>query len=126
MRRSRAVSQTVLIVDDHAGYRRMARRVLEASGLIIVGEADDGVSAVQAASVLDPNVVLLDVLLPDSDGFAVAEEIAQLPGRARVVLTSSLDVEDLRTRLTKTTACGFIAKRDLSGEALIEIAARAP
>jgi DNA-binding NarL/FixJ family response regulator len=120
------VSRTVLIVDDHAGFRRMARRVLEAGGLTIVGEAEDAASAICAARVLDPEVVLLDVLLPDGDGFAVAEAIAQLAGRARIVLTSSRDLEDLRTRLAQTSACGFLAKRDLSGDALIAIAARAP
>lgn len=118
--------QTVLIVDDHAGFRRMARRVLEASGLTIVGEAEDAASAITAVGVLDPEVVLLDVLLPDGDGFTVAEAIAQLAGRARVVLTSSRDLEDLRTRLAQTSACGFLAKRDLSGEAVVAIATRAP
>jgi len=120
------VRKTVLIVDDHAGFRRMARRVLEASGLTVVGEAEDAASAIIAARMLDPDLVLLDVLLPDSDGFAVAEALAQSCGRARVILTSSREFEDLRTRLTETSACGFIAKRDLSGEALIAIAARRP
>lgn len=118
--------QTVLIVDDHPGFRRMARRVLEASGLTVVGEAEDAASAIIAARVLDPEVVLLDVLLPDSDGFAVAEAIAQLGGRARVVLTSSRDADDLRQRLAQTSACGFLAKRDLSAHALMTIACPAP
>jgi len=75
----------VLIVDDHAGFRRLARRLLEASGLTVVGDASDGASAVAAARALDPDLVLLDVVLPDSDGFAVAEQIAGLgacPGRS--------------------------------------------
>ena len=104
----------------------MARRVLEAGGLTVVGEAEDGASAIIAARALDPELVLLDILLPDSDGFAVAEAIALLAARARVVLTSSRDFDDLRTRLTHSSACGFLAKRDLSGEALIAIAARGP
>jgi DNA-binding NarL/FixJ family response regulator len=120
------VRQTVLIVDDHAGFRRMARRLLEASGLTVVGEAEDAASAIIAARVLEPELVLLDVLLPDSDGFVVAAAIAEVACRTRVVLTSSRDFDDLRTRLTQTTACGFIAKRDLSGEAFLAIAAGTP
>jgi DNA-binding NarL/FixJ family response regulator len=120
------VPRTVLIVDDHAGFRRLARRMLEASGLTVIGEAPDGASAVAAAGELGPDLVLLDVHLPDADGFAVAERIAESSPRARVVLTSSRQLDDLRTRLEHTSACGFLAKDDLSGEALIAIAQAVP
>jgi DNA-binding NarL/FixJ family response regulator len=120
------VPRTVLIVDDHAGFRRLARRMLEASGLTVIGEAPDGASAVAAAARLDPDLVLLDVHLPDADGFAVAVQIAQSSPRARVVLTSSRQLDDLRTRLEHTPACGFLAKDELSGEALIAIAQASP
>jgi DNA-binding NarL/FixJ family response regulator len=113
------VAETVLIVDDHAGFRRFARRMLEAGGLTVVGEAEDGASAVAAAGRLDPDVVLLDVQLADEDGFAVAEQLA---GRAAVVLTSSHELEDLRTRLERTSARGFIPKAELSAEALVRAA----
>jgi DNA-binding NarL/FixJ family response regulator len=118
------VAWTVLIVDDHAGFRRLARRMLEAGGLTVVGEAQDGASALAATQALDPQLVLLDVLLPDVDGFAVAERIADTSARARVVLTSSREVDDLRTRLERTSACGFLPKDELSGEALVAIASR--
>lgn len=105
----------MLIVDDHEAFRGFARRLLEAGGLTVVGEAADGESAVSRARELDPDLVLLDVMLPDTDGFAVAERIA---GRARVVLTSSRELDDLRERLARSPARGFIPKSELSADAL--------
>jgi DNA-binding NarL/FixJ family response regulator len=118
------VAQTVLIVDDHAAFRRFARRMLEAGGLTVIGEAADGASGVAAARELDPDLVLLDVMLPDGDGFAVAERLAG--GRARVVLTSSREVADLGTRLERTPARGFIPKAELSAAELVAIARGRP
>jgi CheY-like chemotaxis protein len=71
-----AVGPTVLIVDDHADFRLFARSLLEAGGFEIVGEAQDGASALAAARALKPGLVLLDVQLPDIDGFAVCERLA--------------------------------------------------
>jgi DNA-binding NarL/FixJ family response regulator len=62
------VSRTVLIVDDHAGFRSWARILLEMHGYMVVGDVVDGVSAVAAARSLRPDVVLLDVRQPDIDG----------------------------------------------------------
>ena len=103
---------TVLIVDDHADFRAFARRVLEAEGYDVVGEAGDGASAVAATHALAPDVVLLDVHLPDLDGFSVCEQIAR---RAAVVMTSSRDAASLQGRLEVSSARGFIAKAELSG-----------
>jgi DNA-binding NarL/FixJ family response regulator len=107
---------TVLIVDDHAGFRRFARRLLEAGGLTVIGEAETAQQAIAKAHELNPDVVLLDVKLPDGDGFAVAEQLA-----AVVVLTSSHELDDLRARLERSRARGFIPKDDLSAEAIREI-----
>jgi DNA-binding NarL/FixJ family response regulator len=110
------VGRTVLIVDDHAGFRSAARALLEAAGFEVVGEAVDGASAVVAATALRPEVVLLDVYLPDIDGFAVAE---RLPADGpRVVLTSSRSVTSFRRRLAAHPAWRFIPKSDLSGDTL--------
>jgi DNA-binding NarL/FixJ family response regulator len=112
------VPRTVLIVDDHDGFRRDARLLLEASGFDVVGEASDGESAVAAAQRLRPLLVLLDLQLPDIDGFEVAARIAETADPPVVVLTSSRSASTYRRRLAKTTARGFVPKSELSGEAL--------
>lgn len=106
---------TVLIVDDHPAFRSAARALLEAAGFEVVGEAADGASAVAAAAALRPAVILLDVQLPDIDGFAVAERVADGPA---IVLTSSRSASSFRRRLTANPAWRFIPKSELSGEAL--------
>jgi two-component system nitrate/nitrite response regulator NarL len=75
------MQRTVLIVDDHVPFRRMARRVLQVGGYVVVGEAWDGASALAAVAVLHPDVVLLEVLLPDIDGLGVARRLAESPRR---------------------------------------------
>jgi DNA-binding NarL/FixJ family response regulator len=109
----------VLIVDDHAMFRSAARAMLEASGFEVLGEAVDGASALAAAATLRPEVVLLDVHLPDIDGFAVARRLAIESDPAPVVvLISSRAAGSYRRRLAATPAAGFIAKGDLSGPSL--------
>jgi DNA-binding NarL/FixJ family response regulator len=112
------VRPTVVIVDDHPGFRRSARRLLDAEGFDVVGESVDGESAVSLVRQLRPQVVLLDVLLPDTDGFEVAERIAGETGAPCVVLTSSRDAGEFTTRLRRTAAQGFLAKSELSGDAV--------
>ena len=113
---------TVLIVDDHAGFRSFARRLLEADGFTVVGEAGDGGSAVEAAARLRPALVLLDVMLPDTDGFAVARQLAESGTGSTVVLTSSREADDFGGRLERSPARGFIHKDELSGAALAALA----
>ena len=115
---------TVLIVDDHAGFRGFARRLLEADGFLVVGEADDGASALAAVDKLQPEIVLLDIVLPDTDGFAVAERLAKNREGPVVVLTSSREAADFGTRLQRSPARGFIHKSQLSAPALAVLAAR--
>ena len=111
------MAATVLIVDDHATFRALARRMLEAHGYEVVGEAHDGASAVATSSRLAPSVVLLDVQLPDGDGFAVAEALAAGKDPPAVVLISSRDASAYRRRLADSPARGFLAKSDLTGSA---------
>jgi DNA-binding NarL/FixJ family response regulator len=117
-----AMSRTVLIVDDHAGFRGFARRLLEADGFTVVGEAADGMSALSAVAERQPELVLLDIVLPDLDGFAVAERLADRAPDSVVVLTSSREAADFGARLARSTAAGFIHKDDLSGAALASFA----
>ena len=112
----------VLVVDDHAGFRATARRVLEADGWSVIGEAADGASAIAAAQRLEPDVVLLDIGLPDDDGFAIADRLAALVV-ARIVLTSSREGAVYGDRLTSSAALGFIGKGELDGTALRRLVA---
>ena len=114
---------TVLIVDDHAGFRAGARDLLEAEGFEVLGEAADGESAVEQARLLRPQVVLLDIQLPGPDGFAVAERLAAEPAAPAVVLVSSRGRGAYRARLETTPARGFITKAEFSGECLISLLA---
>ena len=112
------VRPTVLIVDDHDGFRESARALLEAEGFTVVGCAPDGASALGAVRRLRPEVVLLDIQLPDLDGFAVAERLATVPDPPRVVLISSREAAAYGPRVGAAPVCGFLAKRELSGAAL--------
>lgn len=109
---------TVLIVDDHPSFRASARRMLEAEGVSVVGEAADGHGAIAAAQDLQPDVVLLDVQLPDLDGFEVADRLAALGVRSAVVLTSSHVAAEYGSLVAQTPTRAFITKSELSGAAL--------
>lgn len=112
---------SVLIVDDHPGFRASARRMLEASGYAVVGEAADGAAAIAAVGELGPDLVLLDVQLPDLDGFEVATRLRALGEETEIVLTSSRDRSDFGDAVDASPARGFIAKAELSGRALAEL-----
>jgi CheY-like chemotaxis protein len=107
----------VLIVDDHPSFRANARALLEAEGFAVVGEAEDGASALRAAAELSPDLVLLDVQLPDLDGFEVAGRLTA-DGGPVVVLVSSRDGSDFGSLVERSGARGFIPKAELSGAAL--------
>ncbi len=112
---------TVLIVDDHPSFRATARLLLEVEGYDVIGEAEDGEKAIVAAGELRPDLVLLDVNLPDIDGFAVARRITGEEAAPAVILTSSRDSSDFGTAVTRSGARGFISKADLSGASLAEL-----
>ena len=112
------MAATVLIVDDHPSFRQSARALLESDGWEVVGEAADGRSALDAAGELGPDLVLLDVQLPDLDGFEVAHRLRSNAPAPSVVMTSSRDACDYGTLAVDSGACGFVAKAELSGNAL--------
>lgn len=111
-------ARRVLVVDDHASFRSCARAVLESEGFEVVGEAADGESAVALAAELQPELVLLDVQLPDIDGFEVAARLRERDPALPIVLVSSRDEAAYGTRVAASGAVGFVAKADLSGAAL--------
>lgn len=115
------VAVRVLIVDDHASFRRLTRLVLLAAGFEVVGEAAGAESARALIGLLHPDAVLLDVMLPDGSGLDVARELAREPDPPRVVLTSSRSRSDFGESFDLPGGCNFIAKHELSGPALAEL-----
>jgi DNA-binding NarL/FixJ family response regulator len=118
----KAVGGSVLIVDDHAAFRAAAGAMLRTAGFDVVGEAADGAAAVAAALRLQPDILLLDVRLPDCDGFAVAERVSAGHGAPLIVLTSNRSVTSFHRRLRSNPSWKFIPKSELSGEALRALA----
>jgi DNA-binding NarL/FixJ family response regulator len=112
------MAMTVIIVDDHRSFRKAARRVLERAGFVVVGEAADGASALEAISALRPDLVLLDVQLPGIDGFEVASRVTANGNAPAIVMTSSRDGADFGPLVEQSGARGFIHKSDLSGPAI--------
>jgi DNA-binding NarL/FixJ family response regulator len=111
----------VLLVDDHEGFRRAARALLAAASFVVVGEAADAAGALRQVGELRPDVVLLDVQLPDGDGFDVAGVLAGLPEPPRVVLVSGRDRSDYGSLVERSAVCGFVGKDELSGAALRDL-----
>jgi DNA-binding NarL/FixJ family response regulator len=109
---------SVLIVDDHPSFRATARALLSAEGYEVVGEAENGVGALRCAKELQPDLVLLDVQLPDFDGFEVASRLTSNGSGPIVVLTSSRDGSDFGPLVAQSGARGFVPKGELSGAAL--------
>jgi len=112
------MNDTVLIVDDHPTFRTFAKALLEGEGFDVVGESEDGASAVEAARSLRPDVVLLDVQLPDFSGFEVAGRLRAAGVSSSIVLVSSRDASDYGDDIATSGATGFVAKGELSGPAL--------
>lgn len=107
---------TIVIVDDHTGFRLIARKLLDDAGFTIIGEADDGRSAIEAVARLRPEVVLLDVQLPDLDGFRVAEALSLSAAPPAVVLVSNWESHDYGDLTVSAPVRGFILKSNLTGD----------
>lgn len=111
----------LLIVDDHDGFRSLARTLLADGDFQVAGDVPDGESAVAAAASLHPDVVLLDVNLPGIDGFEVARRLALQADPPQIVLTSTRDAADYGGQIAASPARGFIPKQELSRDALVEV-----
>lgn len=109
---------TILIIDDDPRFRLQASELLEADGFVVIGQAVDGASGLEAARSLRPDFVLLDIGLPDVEGFAVARDLATDGPPPLVVLTSSRDARAYGRRLTSGDFLGFISKEQVSGAAI--------
>jgi DNA-binding NarL/FixJ family response regulator len=117
------MTRTLLIVDDHHGFRRFARTLFDAEGFEVTCEAADGESALVAYEESQPDVVLLDVQLPGIDGFEVAARLAKAKEPPAVVMTSTRDAADYGTRLAQAPILGFVPKQELSGAAVAALLA---
>jgi DNA-binding NarL/FixJ family response regulator len=117
------MGHTILIVDDHPSFRASARCVLESEGFEVIGEAVDGASAISEVSRLRPQVVLLDVQLPDIDGFDVCLQITAHAEHPTVIMTSSRDGSDFGPLVSTSGASGFVPKAELSGARMQELLA---
>ena len=114
----RATKPRVLVVDDHEGFRSCASELLKAEGFDVVGEAKDGASALARAAELVPDWVLLDIQLPDLDGFEVAERLLAVNPELAIVLVSSRDRSSYGPLVEQSGARGFVTKSDLSLESI--------
>jgi DNA-binding NarL/FixJ family response regulator len=112
------MGETVVIVDDNDGFRARARMLLDSEGYEVIGEAADGATGVEVVRRLRPDVALLDVQLPDIDGFAVAERLREQRAATSVVMVSTRDSSDYGRAVADCGALGFIAKSDICGAAL--------
>ncbi len=117
------LTPTLLIVDDHEGLRSFARTLLGAEGFDVIGEAADGEAALAAVQALHPDVVLLDIGLPDIDGFEVARRLAETPQAPSLVLTSSRNASDYGRLIADSPARGFLPKQEFSGAAITALIA---
>jgi DNA-binding NarL/FixJ family response regulator len=118
------VAHTIVIVDDHPSFRASARAILEAGGFEVVGEAFDGASALEAVQTLQPDVVLLDVQLPDATGFEICSLLEEANGtEPAIVLVSSRDLSDYGELVESSCARGFVPKAELSSETIAALIA---
>lgn len=118
------MTTTVLVVDDHAGFRMRIRRLLERDGYRVV-EAADGRAGVLLAAEVRPDIALVDIHLPDVDGFEVASLLRAARSAGTIVLISTHRTDDYRERLATSDADGFIDKADLAASSIALIAGRA-
>jgi DNA-binding NarL/FixJ family response regulator len=118
------VLMKVLIVDDHPDFRSQVRSLLVSAGYDVVGEAKDGRSALVAIDKLGPDILLLDVQLPDTTGFDLAESLRGDPDPPAVILVSSREASDYGGRIIRSGARGFVSKSELTAAALARIIER--
>ena len=108
------MARSILIVDDHPGFRAQARRLLDCEGYRVIGEAVDCGNAYDRAVDLAPEVVLVDVNLPDGNGFELARKLSEIDAAPLVILTSSRDAAELEPCVSASPVRGFIPKAELS------------
>lgn len=112
------MSRSVLVVDDDASFRDLAARVLTGWGHVVIGEARSVQEALARAAELRPGTALVDIGLPDGDGFSLTQQLRAMPWPPRVVLISSDSDPANAPAARRAGACGFFPKGELSDRAL--------
>jgi DNA-binding NarL/FixJ family response regulator len=115
------VETRVLVVDDHPAFRHAVRRLLEAADMVVVAEMAGAADVVETATTMCPDLVLLDVWLPDGDGFTLAQSLADAGLGSRTVLTSSRSEPGYAAFARDVGAAGFVAKADLTAAVLRDL-----
>ncbi len=100
----------IMIVDDSSFIILFCRQALEKSGFNVVGEAYDGVEAVEKAQELNPDVVIMDIALPKKNGFEATESILELNPNTKILAISALDEDWIREKALKAGCFDFLAK----------------
>src|SRR5215467_2032823 len=100
----------VLMVDDHTGFRARARVLLEAEGFEVVAEAGTGAAAIALAADTRPDIALVDIQLPDIDGFEVAADMRSAGTARQIILISGRELADFGDRVSRSAADSFIPK----------------
>ena len=104
----------VLLADDHQLLRRAMRAMLEIQGPVeVVAEASDGYEAIELTDLLKPDVVLMDIELPELDGISATEQIVAADSAARVIIVTNYDHAELRHAAREAGACGYVLKENL-------------
>jgi DNA-binding NarL/FixJ family response regulator len=115
------MTASVLVIDDDPTFRALAIRLIAACGMTVVGEADCIADGLAKAMQLRPSAALVDVGLPDGDGFTLAHQLTALPWRPRVVLTSVQNHVGSADALRRSGAQAFVQKADLPGAPLTRL-----
>ncbi|MET3288503.1 response regulator [Brevibacillus fluminis] len=104
------MSNKVLIVDDAAFMRMMIKEILTKNGYIVVGEASDGAQAVEKYKELGPDLVTMDITMPEMDGITALKEIKKIDGNARVIMCSAMGQQAMVIDAIQAGAKDFIVK----------------
>ena len=104
------MSKRVLIVDDSSMMRKMIAKLLQPPGHIVVGQAKNGIEAIEMYKTLQPDLVTMDITMREMDGLAAAKEILQYDSSAHIIFLSNLDEDIYREEVERLGAMGFASK----------------
>lgn len=116
--------RSLLVVDDDPAFRDLAARVVRGWGHVVIGEAGSVADALARAAELRPHVALVDIGLPDGDGFSLTAQLVAMPWPVRVVLISVDDDQANVSAAHRAGAAGFLPKAELTGDVLRQLIER--